>query len=269
MDDLLDRTAILFIKYYPPIDNIAHKYKTKVTAIGLLKQINLVGPDYFMPYYERLMSYKLLVKDLVDNIKISEEAALKIMTDIIHHILTTQGLPPPENFEASDVCALMRLVYPKLREATLEQIYELSPKFLDFLKKDTSCQQVATNILRNFLKTTEQYDLLAQKIVKMCLTRTQQEEVMKRMESSIYNFFIYFIFDKRQMNYQYETYFRFRNGLVTRLDPFVNTKVLSRAIINQVGGYMTTVNFFGSRLNNYDELRELFKKNQNIMLMFF
>ena len=70
MSETLDKIADLLIKYFPPIGNIEHKYRTKVTAIGLLKTSNMISQQFYKPYYERLMSYKILVKNLMDNFKV-------------------------------------------------------------------------------------------------------------------------------------------------------------------------------------------------------
>jgi hypothetical protein len=269
MEELLNRLAILFIRHYPPIGNIAHKYRTKVTAIGLLKQINLSGNDYYMPYYERLMSYKLLVKDLLDNIRISRENAIKILAALVKNIATTQAIPQLEQFAESDLYGLMLLVNPRLLSAGLEQVYQLCPKFSDLLKDEKNYTKIGQSLLQNYLQTNEQYNTLIQTIIKLCLTRTQQEEVLKRLNAAVYNFFVYYLYDKRQMNYKYEIYVRQNHSLVTHEEPLVNTKVLARFIINRVGGYVTTVNFFGPRISNFDEIKELFKKQQNILIMFF
>ena len=84
MIDPLDMIADILINYYPPIGNIEHKYRTKVTAIGLLKSVKMATPEYLLPFYERLMSYKLLIKNLTDNFMLSTNSSVKIFTQIIN-----------------------------------------------------------------------------------------------------------------------------------------------------------------------------------------
>jgi hypothetical protein len=45
--------------------------------------------------------------------------------------------------------------------------------------------------------------------------------------------------------------------------------MLSRSIISLVNSERTVVNFFGERIQNYDEIRAFFAKNPNITVMFF
>ena len=61
MTECLDKIANIMINYYKPFRMIEYKYKEKVTAIGLLKKAQMGFPNYLLPYYEKLMDYKLAI----------------------------------------------------------------------------------------------------------------------------------------------------------------------------------------------------------------
>ena len=82
----LENLADLFVIYYQPIQMIEHKYKTKITAVGLLKSANLSSPGYLEPYYQRLKSYKGLIKDHTDNFKLASDITIDILSDMIKNL---------------------------------------------------------------------------------------------------------------------------------------------------------------------------------------
>jgi hypothetical protein len=267
MVDYLDLIADILIKYYPPIGNIQHKYVTKVTAIGLLKSANIVKPEYFAPYYERLKSYKGLVQMLMDNFKMTNIVALKIFSEIIGGIVGDEKIDPGKRHKESAFLSLVVLLNPKLGEKDSALLAQ-SRLVYESLCGAGRCEKAAAVIIDQYLPDQGKYDELAQKIVKKCLTEVTQEAVLKNLETAEYIFFVYAYFDARMRQLRYEISYK-HNKNIEQLEPFFNVKMLSRSIISLVAEQRTIVNFFGERVQNFDEIRQFFIKNPNITVMFF
>ena len=105
-------------------------------------------------------------------------------------------------------------------------------------------------------------------IVKKCLTGIKQEDVIKKLAGSIYNFLVYGYYDQKRMQLVYEIASKHKNK-IERHEPFFKLQILSRFIISTVQSFKTTVNFFGPRIDNFDEIKDLFKKKQSISILFF
>ncbi|MEJ2664247.1 MAG: hypothetical protein P8107_09430 [Spirochaetia bacterium] len=268
MIEPLEIIAELLIHYYPPIGNLEHKYKTKVTAIGLLKSADMIGTMFYAPYYERLMSYKLLVKNLMDHFKLSRNVTKNIIADVVWKAAHDENTPPDQRYKSPLLIMLMLLLNPEFEKQGKEQIFTVSKNFLANLKDDQACLRIADYIILHFLELDNSFDELAQRIVKKCLTGVKQEQVVQRLEGAIYNFFVYAYFDQPKRQLRYEITYQYKNTK-ERIDPFFNVKMVARSIISRVGRYKTNVNIFGTRITNYDEIRQFFRKYSNITVMFF
>jgi len=269
MSKHLNIIANILIKYYPPIGNIEHKYRTKVTAIGLLKTSNMLSQEFYRPYYDRLMSYKLLVKSLMENFRLSKKTTLKIFGDVVLCIINDEKISQAERYKSESLLGLMILLNPQFNEKAPEELYKYSKNFLvNLIQNKTAYQKVAEQIIYKYLCEDTHYDTLAQMIVRKCLTGIKQEEVLKRLVGAIYSFFVYAYFDPKKHHLRYEITFKHDKNL-EHLAPFFNVKMLSRAISSKVGSYRTIVNFFGPRISNFKEIKNYFKKHQNIKVMFF
>ena len=264
----LEQIAEFLIKYYPPVGNIEHKYKTKVTAIGLLKTANLTNPEFFNPYYGRLKSYKSLIVDLLENFQLSTVASQEIFTDIVYNIINDVNLSPDEVYKSPSVISLLLLISPKLRELDRNSIYNYSKKFVANTSKENTYEKMGKFIIDNFFAKEDTYDKIATIIVTKCLTGIKQEDVLKKLSESIFNFFVYGYYDQKRMQLRYEIASK-HNNKVERHDPFSKLQILARFIISNVQTYKTTINFFGPRIDNFDEIRNYFKKKQNISVLFF
>ena len=163
---------------------------------------------------------------------------------------------------------LMLLLNPEFEKQGKEQIFTVSKNFLANLKDDQACLRIADYIILHFLELDNSFDELAQRIVKKCLTGVKQEQVVQRLEGAIYNFFVYAYFDQPKRQLRYEITYQYKNTK-ERIDPFFNVKMVARSIISRVGRYKTNVNIFGTRITNYDEIRQFFRKYSNITVMFF
>jgi hypothetical protein len=268
MIDYLDLIADILIKYYPPIGNIQHKYVTKVTAIGLLKSANITRQEYYLPYYERLKSYKGLVQSLMENFKLTNIVALKIFTDIICAMLDDEKVEAGERHQAPSFLSLTLLLNPQLGDKDTAGLLAQSRSLYDSLSDFERCERAAAAVIDQHLREQGRYDELAQKIVKKCLTEVTQEAVLKNLETAVYIFFVYAYFDVRMRQLRFEISYK-HNRNIEQIEPFYNLKVLSRAIISLVTSERTIVNFFGERIRNFDEIRAFFSKNPNITVMFF
>lgn len=264
----LEQIAEFLIKYYPPIGNIEHKYKTKVTAIGLLKTANLINPEFFNPYYGRLKSYKSLIVDLLENFQLSTIASQEIFTDIVYNIVNDVNLSPDEVYKSPSVISLLLLITPKLKVVEKDSIYNYSKKFVANVLKDNTYEKMGKFIIDNFFTKEDTYDKIATIIVTKCLTGIKQEDVLKKLSESIYNFFVYGYYDQKRMQLRYEIASKYKNK-IDRHAPFFKLQILARFIISQVQSFKTTINFFGPRVDNFDEIKDHFKKKQNISIMFF
>ena len=264
MKSIFEKLAYLFIRYYPPIEVVEHKYHTKVTAVGILKTAGFEQSAYFYPYYQRMLSYKLLVKDYTDNMKFSIEATSTILKKMISSILNGVDKFETKSMESLDI--FISLIYPKLPVE-----YELRKIRSAFLKK-FNCHQginlLTRVILKNYFSSGESYDRLAQHIVKKCLTGIKQEDIHNKLSKATYNYIIYSLRSDVEKAFIYEVYLK-RNEETIPKKFFRNLPAMTRAIINEVGPYRSTVNFFGSLINSYGEIKELFSKNLNITVMFF
>jgi hypothetical protein len=268
MIDYLDLIADILIKYYPPIGNIQHKYVTKVTAIGLLKSANLMKPEYSLPYYERLKSYKGLVQNLMDNFKMTNIVALKIFAEIICAIIGDERTRPEERYKSPSFLSLTQLLNPGLGDRDSAGLLNQSRQLFGALSDTDRCERAAAAIIDQYLQDQARYDELARKIVKKCLTEVTQESVLHSLETATYVFFVYAYFDVRLRQLRFEICYRHKKN-IEQLEPFFNVKMLSRSIISLVNSERTVVNFFGERIQNYDEIRAFFAKNPNITVMFF
>jgi hypothetical protein len=268
MVDFLDLIADILIKYYPPIGNIGHKYVTKVTAVGLLKSVNINKPDYYTPYYARLKSYKSLVQNLMDNFKMTNVVALKIFSEIVSQIRNDEKIEPAERHKSPSFLSIVILLNPKLGEGDSVALLKTSKGVYEALESRERCEKTAAAIVDHYLSDQGKYDELAQKIVKKCLTEVKQESVIQQLETSVYCFFVYAYFDPRMRQLRYEITYK-HNKNIEQLEPFFHLKMMSRSIISIVGQHKTAVNFFGERIQNFDEIRQFFNKNPNISVMFF
>lgn len=268
MVDPLDIIADLLIQNYSPIGAIQHKYITKVTAIGLLKSVNITQPDYYKPYYDRLKSYKLLVQNLMDNFKMSNIVALKIFFEIVIQIATDPSILPEDRYKSPEMLNLLLILEPKLAKSDSATLLQMSKNFYQSLTHRENVEKVATKIIDQHLSNPDHYDIISEKIVKKCLTEVKQEEVLERLENAIYNFFIYAYFDERKRQLRYEITYK-HNKNIESLEPFFHLKMLARSIISTVGTYKTTANFFGDRIDTYEEIKGYFSKTPNVMVMFF
>jgi len=268
MIEPLEIIAELLTKHYAPIGNIEHKYKTKVTAIGLLKSADMIDPMFYAPYYDRLMSYKLLVKNLMDNFKLSREISKRILADIVWKIANDETILEEERYKSPMLILLILLLNPEFEKQGKEQIFTVSKNFLANLNDTEACFKIADFISSHFLNLENSYDELAQKIIKKCLTGVKQEHVMERLEGAVYNFFVYAYYDQPKRQLRYEIAYQYKNTK-ERIEPFYNVKMVARSIISRVGKYKTNVNFFGPRISNFEEIKEFFKKHGNIAIMFF
>jgi hypothetical protein len=268
MIEPLEIIAELLIKYYAPIGNIEHKYKTKVTAIGLLKSADMIDSMFYAPYYDRLMGYKLLVKNLMDNFKLSRDISKNILADIVWQIAHDEAIPEQERYKSPLLILLVLLLNPEFEKQGKEQIFMVSKKFLANLNDMEACLKVADYVSLHFLDLENSFNELSQKIVKKCLTGVKQEQVMERLEGAVYNFFVYAYYDQPKRQLRYEIAYQYRNTK-ERIEPFFNLKMVARSIISRVAKYKTNVNFFGPRISNFDEIRGFFNKYSNINVMFF
>lgn len=268
MIDPLDLIADILIKYYPPIGNIEHKYITKVTAIGLLKSVNISKPEYVTPYYERLKSYKGLVQNLMDNFKMTNIVALKIFGEIIARIHDDESFLPEDRAESPQFLSIVILLNPNLGAGESVHLLETAKKLHPSLGTMEMCEKTAASIIDRHLADQDRYDELAQRIVRKCLTGVKQEAVLKQLEAAEYVFFVYAYFDVRMRQLRYEITYRHSKN-VEQLEPFFHLKMMSRSIISLVGSQRTIVNFFGERIQNYDEIRQFFVKTPHISILFF
>ena len=149
------------------------------------------------------------------------------------------------------------------------ELYPFAKSLLvNLFQKQEAVKQVAEQIVKNYLSEGLHYDTLAQIIVKKCLIGIKQEEVLKRLAGAVYTFFVYAYFDPQKHQLRYEIAFK-HEKIIERLEPFFHVKMLARAIHSKSSSYRTIVNFFGTRITNYDEIKSHFKKHQNITVMFF
>jgi len=268
MLDPLEVIANLLIKYYSPIGNIEHKYKTKVTAIGLLKSVNISKQEFLNPYYERLKSYKGLVQNLMDNFKMTNIVALKIFSEIVFRIRNEESIPESERWKSDQFLSLIILLYPALGEGDSVQFLATAKKLYSSLVASEACEKVAATVIDKYLTTQTKYDQLAERIVKKCLTGVKQEAVLRQLEAANYIFFVYAYFDPRKKELRYEiTYKHAKN--IEQLEPFYNIKMMARAIVSLVNQNRTIINFFGEHIKEYDEIRSLFSKHPWITIFFF
>jgi hypothetical protein len=263
----LNKLADILIKYYRPVEMIEHKYRTKVTAIGLLKSANLRTPDYLDPYLERLASYKGLIKDHFDNFKLSRAVVVRIFYEILdqvyREIMTVGGKK-----EYMILDNFIMLMYPRFIDAPEEQLREPRKVFLAKYRTPEAMQKIANQIIGTHLDKPEKYDQLAEQIVKSCLTGVTQEEVFRRIQAAVYNFFVYGIYSRTEATDIYTITLKIKEQVIT-MKYFTKVTSLARAVINKVGKYMTTINFFGKIWDPYEEIDKLFAKNTNIKVMYY
>jgi hypothetical protein len=265
--DPLEKIAELLKTYYNPIKAIEHKYRMKVTAIGLLKNALFNTPEYLEPYYHRLLSYKGLIRDHTDNMKLAENVSANIFIENINTLLLCY-----RKFEKeSDVAlldAIITLVYPGSENATVQKKRANRANFTAKYKTRDQISALAAYILRNYLDSTDKYDRLADMIVKRCLSGISQEDVSKQISSSEYNYFVYGIYSRMEARNIYNISLSICSEVKT-LKYFTKISVLARSVINQVGAKSTTINFFGQLWESFDDVKKQFEKNTNIVLMFY
>jgi hypothetical protein len=102
----------------------------------------------------------------------------------------------------------------------------------------------------------------------MCLTGITQEEVMKKISSSEFNFFVYGIYSKAEAANLYNINLNTKDG-VQPMKFFTKASILARTVINLVQDHPATVNFFGELFETFEEIKALFSKHKNILVMFY
>ncbi len=265
--DPLEKIAELLKTHYSPIKAIESKYRTKVIAIGLLKNSLFNTPEYLEPYYQRLLSYKGLIRDHTDNMKLAMHISAKILIENISALLESCA----KGGRQPDIALLdtfMSLVYPGCDAAPPEQKRAARGTFLAKYKTKEQVSSLAAYVLRNYLDSADKYDRLADAIVKRCLSSISHDDVAKQVTSSDYNYFVYGIYSRAEATNIYNITLRVRSE-VQALKYFTKISVLSRSIINQVGTKSTTINFFGQLWEPLNEIQKLFAKNPNISLLFY
>lgn len=263
----LEQLADLFITYYAPIQMIEHKYKTKITAIGLLKSAEMTSPSYIEPYYQRLKSYKGLIKDHTDNFKLASDITIDILSTLIKNLFIN-FLRENKKRDCRLLNLLITLMFPKYKGSQEPVLKNLRKSFVMKYKTNRAIQYVAENILNNYLNSPGKYDMLADMVVKKCLTGVTQEEVGKEISTSAYNFFVYGLYSRAETTNVYNITLKTKEG-IQPMKYFTKIQSLARAIINIVGDKHTSVNFFGQLFETYEGVRKLFTKYRNIRVMFY
>jgi hypothetical protein len=263
----LERIADLFVVYYQPIQMIEHKYKTKITAVGLLKSAELTSPGYLEPYYQRLKSYKGLIKDHTDNFKLASEVTIDILSDMIKNLFINY-LRETQKRDSRLLNQLIMLMYPKYKQSPEEVLAKIRKSFVLKYKTNRAIQFLAEFFLNKYLNEPRKYDMLADMVVKKCLTGVTQEEVGKKIANSVYNFFVYGLYSRIEARNVYNITLKTRDG-VQPMKYFTKVQSLARAVINMVGDYHSSVNFFGDLYETYDGVRKLFAKQRNIQVLFY
>jgi hypothetical protein len=263
----LEQLADLFIIYYAPIQMIEHKYKTKITAIGLLKSAEMISPSYLGPYYQRLKSYKGLIKDHTDNFKLASDITIDILSTLIKNLFIN-FLRDNRARDCRLLNQLITLMFPKYKGST-ESIFEkLRKSFVMKYKSNRAIQYVAEYILKTYLNSPAKYDMLADMVVKKCLTGVTQEEVGKEIATSAFNFFVYGIYSRTEATNVYNITLKTHEG-IQPIQYFTRIQSLARAIMNIAGDKHATVNFFGQLFDTYENVKKLFAKHSNIRIMFY
>ncbi|MBN2532347.1 MAG: hypothetical protein JXB88_05620 [Spirochaetales bacterium] len=263
----LEQMADLFIIYYAPIQMIEHKYKTKITAIGLLKSAEMTSPSFLEPYYLRLKSYKGLIKDHTDNFKLASDITIDILSTLIKNLFIN-FLRDNKPRDCRLLNQLIILMFPKYRGGQESVLKNLRKSFVTKYRTNRAIQYVAEYILNKYLNTPQKYDMLANMVVKKCLTGVSQEEVGNEIATSAYNFFIYGIYSRTEATNVYNITLKTDVGLQP-MKYFTKVQSLARAIINIVGDKQTTVNFFGQLFETYESVKNLFLKYRNIRVLFY
>ncbi|MBN2441584.1 MAG: hypothetical protein JXJ04_09555 [Spirochaetales bacterium] len=263
----LEQLADLFIMYYKPIQMIEHKYKTKITAVGLLKSADFTSPSHLEPYYQRLKSYKGLIKDHTDNLKLASEIAIDILSNIIKNLFIN-FLQQGQKKDCRLMNQLISLMYPKYKDAGESIMVKLRKPFVLKYKSNRAIQFLAEFLLNKYLNEPRKYDMLGNMVVKKCLTGVTQEEVGKKIATAKYNFFIYGLYSRTEATNVYNITLKTKEG-VQPMKYFTRVQALARAIINIVGDFQTSVNFFGELFETFESVKKLFEKNKNINVMFY
>jgi hypothetical protein len=266
--DSLEKIAELLKTYYSPIQLIEHKYRSKVTAIGLLKGALFTAPEYLEPYYARLKSYKGLIRDHTDNMKLAENIAINIFSQNIKSLLENYKKTGQDD-RTELLNRFISLIHRNCENASPERITPVRKSFVEKYTNDKHFFQLSVFIIRNYLDSSEKYDILADMIVKRCLSGITQEDVTKRSDSSQFNYFVYGIYSKVELTNIYNITVRVKGGNAKPLKYFTKLSVLARAIMNQVKDNSVTINFFGQLWEPYEEIKSLFGKNTNITILFY
>ncbi|MBN1699809.1 MAG: hypothetical protein JW881_20000 [Spirochaetales bacterium] len=263
----LDCIANLLIAYYKPIQLIEHKYKTKVIAIGLLKIAQFADAIYLDPYKERLVSYKSLIKDHTDHFKMAEYITINIFSDILNTLFINY-LKANTKKDAQLLDQLIIILNAQYENRAQALIHSVRTGFIQKYRKMSEKRLLAHFLMKKYLNKSENYDLLAAMIVKRCLIGVTQEEVEKRIASSVYNYYIYGIYSRVEVTNIYNITFQTPYG-IQPMKYFTKIQSLARSIINTVEENKTTVNFFGKIFDPFIDIEKLFSKCPNITLMYY
>jgi len=264
--DPLEKIARILVEHYPPIEIIEHKYRTKITAVGLLRSAGMRSPEYIDYYYQRLLSYKLLVKDHVDNMRLSLHHTLAIFKQII---LTVYHKAAESNGDDDwSLDYLISLANPEYLGAPERKADRLRRAFLRSMEDPEGSVQLAVHIMRTYLSSRDMYDLLAQQIIRCCLTGVKKQDIDVLLSRSKYNFFVYVKTSKEHMRVGFEMMLRSARLFQPR-GLFTKIPLLARAVINEVGEEPTIVCFFGPVYADYEAIRDLFAKQERIRVLFF
>lgn len=255
------------IFYYRPVEMIEHKYRTKVTAVGLLKSAEMHSPDYIEPYYQRLLSYKIMIKDHTDNLKMAAQIAVKIFSDIILQVFK-KNMSGGGDQDHRCLNYIITLLYPKYNNTPDSAFLSLREHFISKNNSMTEINKIALHMLKSYFTSPGHYDALAHKIVKKCLTGVTQEQVFNRIANAVYNFFVYGMYSRAEATDIYNITCKTKNSIIP-MKYFTRVQSLARTVINKVGTYMTTVNFFGKIWDEYEEINALFRKTPNITVMYY
>lgn len=267
MTECLDKIANIMINYYKPFRMIEYKYKEKVTAIGLLKKAQMGFPNYLLPYYEKLMDYKLLIKDHTDNLKMAHNIAMEMFKNILQDVFR-DGIKKDNPKSMLVFNYIIALLFPQYQNADQKILEEMKQLLLTKYNSPDKIRLLAEKLLTRHLDIEDKYDLLAKIIVNKCLSGITLEDVSKINHGTLYNFYVYGIFSKSESRNIYNVNVQVKNE-IRSLKFFTKIKLLAWAVMNMVSNYEATINFFGNIFDDRQEIEKLFSKNSNIILNFY
>jgi len=258
MSSNLDLWSSILLKYYNPLIQIEHKYRTKITAVGLLKNAKLSHPRYLSPYAMKLNNYKELL-DAHWQLNDSMGSINGVYESVLQNMF--------ESVDYASLNDLTRVLYSSLEEDSDDE-FRMRKEVFENLQTDDGRKLLSDKLYGLTFFDDTHYNEFIHSLNRICLSGLKQEEVISRIEEVTYNAYL-FRLPSRTMNPSFFLTLQDRSSITKPQDWSCLNTVL-RYVKTKIGDYYANVNVFMIEdKETLSKIRNFYESIRNINVMFY